>query len=65
MLTKRLIGQENVIYTHDGQVPCMCPQTGELHSMTDSGFELGSRNAQVAVRRATRGSPARAWRSAR
>ena len=32
-------GQENVIYTHDGQVSCMCPQTGELHSMAYGGFE--------------------------
>ena len=39
MLTERLIGQENVTYTHDGQVPCMCPQTGELHSVAYGGFE--------------------------
>ena len=31
VLTKLVSGQENVIYTHDGQVSCMWPQTGELH----------------------------------
>ena len=39
VLTKLVSGQENVIYTHDGQVSCMCPQTGELHSMAYGGFE--------------------------
>ena len=39
VLTKRVSSQENVIYTHDGQVSCMCPRTGELHSMTYGGFE--------------------------
>ena len=28
-----------MIYTHDGQVSCMCPHTGELHSMAYGGFE--------------------------
>ena len=37
--TKLVSGQENVIYTHDGQVSCMCPHTGELHSMAYGGFE--------------------------
>ena len=39
VLTKRVNGQENVIYTDDGQVSWMCPRTGELHSMTYGGFE--------------------------
>ena len=39
VLTKRVSGQDNVIYTHDGQVSCMCPQTGELHRMAYGGFE--------------------------
>ncbi len=39
VLTKRVSGQENVIYTHDGQVSCMCPRTGELHRMAYGGFE--------------------------
>ena len=39
MLTKLVSGQENVIYTHDGQVSCLCPQTGEQHSMAYGGFE--------------------------
>ncbi len=39
VLTKLVSGQENVIYTHDGQVSCMCPQTGELHRMAYGGFE--------------------------
>ena len=39
VLTKLVSGQENVIYTHDGQVSCMCPHTGELHSMAYGGFE--------------------------
>ena len=49
VLTKLVSGQENVIYTHDGQVSCMCPQTGELHRMAYGGFEAGSRDAQVSL----------------
>ena len=37
--SKRASGQENVIYTHDGHVSCMCPRTGELRSMAYAGFE--------------------------
>ena len=39
VLTKLVSGQENVIYTNDGKVSCMCPRTGELHSMAYGGFE--------------------------
>ena len=37
--TKLVNGQENVIYTYDGQVSCVCPLSGEVHSMTYGGFE--------------------------
>ena len=39
VVTKLVSGQENVIYTYDGQVSCMFPQTGELHAMDYGGFE--------------------------
>ena len=28
VVTKLVSGQQNVIYTYDGEVSCMCPQTG-------------------------------------
>ena len=37
--TKLVGGQENVIYTFDGQVSCVCPQTGAEHRMAYGGFE--------------------------
>ena len=37
--TKLVNGQENVIYTYNGEVSCMCPLSGEVHSMTYGGFE--------------------------
>lgn len=37
--TKLVNGQQNVIYTYDGQVSCVCPLSGEPHSMTYGGFE--------------------------
>ena len=33
VVTKRVSSQENVIYTFDGQVSCVCPQTGNEHRM--------------------------------
>ena len=32
-------GQENVIYSYDGQVSCMCPRTGAQRAMDYGGFE--------------------------
>ena len=37
--TKLVSGQENVIYTYDGQVSCVCPLSGEEHRMDYGGFE--------------------------
>ena len=37
--TKLVNGQENVIYSYDGQVSCMCPRTGAQHAMDYGGFE--------------------------
>ena len=53
--------QENVIYTFDGQVSCVCPQTGNEHRMAYGGFEHDRET--LTVRRATPGSPAREWTS--
>ena len=39
VVTKLVSGQQNVIYTYDGEVSCMCPQTGEVRSMDYGGFE--------------------------
>ena len=39
MLTKLVSGQDNVIYTFDGQVSCVCRQTGTEHRMAYGGFE--------------------------
>ena len=39
VVTKLVSGQQNVIYTYDGAVSCMCPQTGEVRSMDYGGFE--------------------------
>ena len=36
---KLVNGQKNVIYTYDGEVSCVCPLSGEVHSMTYGGFE--------------------------
>ena len=37
--TKLVSGLDNVIYTFDGQVSCVCPQTGKEHRMAYGGFE--------------------------
>ena len=37
--TKVVTGQQNVTYTFDGQVSCVCPQTGTVRSMDYAGFE--------------------------
>ena len=37
--TKLVRGQQNVIYTYDGEVSCVCPQTGTVRSMDYGGFE--------------------------
>ena len=39
MASKLVTGQQNVIYTYDGEVPCVCPQTGAVRSMDYGGFE--------------------------
>ena len=39
VVTKLVSGRQNVIYTYDGKVSCMCPQTGKVHSMVYGGFE--------------------------
>ncbi len=39
VVTKLVSGQDNVIYTFDGQVSCVCPQTGTEHRMAYGGFE--------------------------
>ena len=39
VVTKLARGQQNVIYTYDGAVSCVCPQTGTLRSMDYGGFE--------------------------
>ena len=39
VVTKLVTGQQNVIYTYDGEVSCVCPHSGELHRMTYGGFE--------------------------
>ena len=42
--TSKLVeGQDNVLYSFDGQVSCMCPKTGDEHRMYYAGFE-GDRN---------------------
>ena len=37
--SKVVCGQQNVIYTFDGEVSCVCPRTGTEHSMSYGGFE--------------------------
>ena len=37
--SKLVSGQQNVIYTYDGQVLCVCPATGKQTSMSYGGFE--------------------------
>ena len=39
VVTKLVSGLDNVIYTFDGQVSCVCPQTGNEHRMAYGGFE--------------------------
>ena len=39
MSTKLVRGQQNVIYSYDGEVSCVCPQTGAVRSMDYAGFE--------------------------
>ena len=39
VVIKLVTGQQNVIYTYDGEVSCVCPRSGEVHSMTCGGFE--------------------------
>ena len=39
VVTKLVTGKQNVIYTYDGEVSCVCPQSGEVHSMDYGGFE--------------------------
>ena len=60
--TKLVNGQENVIYSYDGQVSCMCPRTGAQHAMDYGGFER-DRNTLKSL--SIRGSPARAGSSVR
>ena len=37
--TTRVGGQDNVVYTFDGEVSCVCPQTGTEHRMAYGGLE--------------------------
>ena len=39
VVSKLVRGQQNVIYTYDGEVSCVCPQTGTVRSMDYGGFE--------------------------
>ena len=39
MRTKLVNGQENVIYSYDGQVFCRCPETDVQRAMDYGGFE--------------------------
>ena len=39
MASKLVRGQQNVIYTYDGEVSCVCPQTGTVRSMDYGGVE--------------------------
>ena len=45
--TKLVNGQENVIYTYDGEVSCVCPLSGEVHSMDLRRLRARSRDAEV------------------
>ena len=39
VVRKLVRGQQNVIYTYDGAVSCVCPRTGAVRSMDYGGFE--------------------------
>ena len=62
VFTKLVSGQDNVIYTFDGQVSCVCPQTGHEHRMAYGGFERDRETLKYRCPALLLGGPpARAW----